>query len=87
MIEKHTWKIPSFSLGSGKGVEKTVTVPNPSGYYRIPIIQGAYKCSASSIGLSGTTLTVKIQNHYSSNANASMYGIILYFKSSIIKDV
>ena len=87
MIEKYTWKIPSFSLGSGKGVEKTVTVPNPSGYYRIPIIQGAYKCSASSIGLSGTTLTVKIQNHYSSNANAFMYGIILYFKSSIIKDV
>ena len=87
MIEKHTWNIPAFSLESGKGVQKTVTVPNPSGYYRIPIIQGAYKCSASSLGLSGTTLTVKIQNHYSSNANASMYGIILYFKSSLIKEI
>ena len=87
MIEKHTWNIPAFSLGSGKGVEKTVTVPNPSGYYRIPIIQGAYKCYASSLGLSGTTLTVKIQNHYPTNANASMYGIILYFKSSIIKEI
>ena len=87
MIEKHTWDIPAFSLKSGEGVQKTVTVPNPSGYYRIPIIQGAYKCSASSLGLDGTTLTVKIQNHYSTNANASMYGIILYFKSSIIKDI
>ena len=87
MIEKHTWNIPAFSLESGKGVQKTVTVPNPSGYYRVPLIQGAYKCSASSLGLSGTTLTVKIQNHYSSNANASMYGIILYFKSSIIKEI
>ena len=87
MIEKHNWNIPAFSLGSGKGVQKTVTVPNPSGYYRVPIIQGAYKCYASSLGLSGTTLTVKIQNHYSSNANASMYGIILYFKSSIIKEI
>ena len=87
MIEKHTWDIPAFSLGSGKSVQKTVTVPNPSGYYRIPIIQGAYKCSASSLSLSGTTLTVKIQNHYPTNANASMYGIILYFKSSIIKEI
>ena len=87
MIEKHTWNIPAFSLESGKGVEKTVTVPNPSGYYRIPIIQGAYKCYASSLSLSGTTLTVKIQNHYSTKANASMYGVILYFKSSIIKDI
>lgn len=87
MIEKHTWGIPAFSLGSGKKVEKTVTVPNPDGYYRIPLIQGAYKCSASSIGLNGTTLTVKIQNHYSDNANASMYGVILYFKLSIIKEI
>ena len=83
MIEKHTWNIPAFSLEKGKGVQKTVTVPNPSGYYRIPLIQGAYKCSASSLSLSGTTLTVKIQNHYSTNANATMYGIILYIKSSI----
>ena len=87
MIETHTWNIPAFSLESGKGVQKTVTVPNPSGYYRVPIIQGAYKCYASSLSLSGTTLTVKIQNNYSSNANASMYGIILYFKSSIIKEI
>ena len=87
MIEKHTWNIPAFSLGSGKGVEKKVTVPNPSGYYRVPIIQGAYKCYASTLALSGTTLTVKIQNHYPTNANASMYGIILYFKSSIIKEI
>ena len=87
MIEKHTWNIPAFSLGSGKAVEKTVTVPNPSGYYRVPIIQGAYKCSASSLKLSGTTLTVKIQNHYSTNANASMYGVILYFKSSIFTEI
>ena len=87
MIEKHTWNIPDFSLGSGKGVEKTVTVPNPSGYYRVPIIQGAYKCYASSLKLSGTTLTVKIQNHYPTNANATMYGVILYFKSSIIKEI
>ena len=87
MIEKHTWNIPAFSLGSGKEVQKTVTVPNPSGYYRVPIIQGAYKCYASSLKLSGTTLTVKIQNHYPTNANASMYGIILYFKSSIIKEI
>ena len=87
MIEKHTWSIPTFSLESGKGVEKTVTVPNPSGYYGVPIIQGAYKCSASSIGLSGTTLTVKIQNHYSSKANASMYGVILYFKLSIFREI
>ena len=87
MIEKYTWSISAFSLKSGNGVEKTVTVPNPSGYYRIPIIQGAYKCSASSLNLNGTTLTVKIQNHYPTNANASMYGIILYFKSSIIKEI
>ena len=87
MIEKHAWNIPAFSLGSGKGVEKTVTVPNPSGYYRVPIIQGAYKCYASSLTLSGTTLTVKIQNNYHTNANASMYGVILYFKSSIIKEI
>ena len=87
MIEKHSWSIPAFSLESGKSVQKTVTVPNPSGYYRIPIIQGAYKCYASSLGLNGTTLTVKIQNHYSTNANASMYGVILYFKSSIIKEI
>ena len=87
MIEKHTWNIPAFSLESGKMVEKTVTVPNPSGYYRIPLIQGAYKCSASSLSLSGNTLTVKIQNHYSTNANATMYGIILYIKSSIIKEI
>ena len=87
MIEKHTWNIPAFSLESGKGVQKTVTVPNPSGYYRVPIIQGAYKCYASSLGLSGTTLTVNIQNHYPTNANATMYGVILYFKSSIIKEI
>ena len=87
MIEKHTWSIPTFSLESGKGVEKTVTVPNPSGYYRIPLIQGAYKCSASSLSLSGTTLTVKIQNHYSTNANAVMYGVILYIKSSIFTEI
>ena len=87
MIEKYTWNIPAFSLESGKQAQKTVTVPNPSGYYRVPIIQGAYKCSASSLTLSGTTLTVKIQNHYSTNANATMYGIILYFKSSIIKEI
>ena len=87
MIEKHAWNIPAFSLGSGKEAQKTVTVPNPSGYYRVPIIQGAYKCYASSLTLSGTTLTVKIQNHYPTNANASMYGIILYFKSSIIKEI
>ena len=87
MIEIHTWDIPAFSLASGKGVSKTVTVPNPSGYYRVPLIQGAYKCSASSMGLSGTTLTVNIQNHYSTNANASMYGIILYIKSSIITEI
>ena len=87
MIEKHTWNIPAFSLASGKGVEKTVTVPNPSGYYRIPLIQGAYKCYASSLGLSGTTLTVKIQNHYTTNANATMYGVILYFKLSIFTEI
>ena len=87
MIEKHTWSIPAFSLKSGEGVRKTTTVPNPSGYHRIPIIQGAYKCYASSLNLSGTTLTVKIQNHYSTNANASIYGIILYIKSSIIKEI
>lgn len=84
MIKIYNWSIPTFSLESGKRVEKTVTVPNPTGYYRIPFIQGAYKCSASSMGLSGTTLTVKIQNHYTTNANASMYGVILYIKSSII---
>ena len=87
MIEKHTWSIPTFSLESGKGVEKTVTVPNPSGYYRVPIIQGAYRCSASNLGLSGNTLTVKIQNHYSTKANASMYGVILYFKLSIFTEI
>ena len=87
MIEKHTWTVPSFSLESGKSVQKTVTVPNPSGYYRVPIIQGAYKCSISSLNLNGTTLTVKIQNHFSTNANANAYGAILYFKSSIIKDI
>ena len=87
MIEKYTWTVPAFSLESGKSVQKTVTVPNPSGYYRIPLIQGAYKCSVSSLSLSGNTLTVKIQNHYPTNANASMYGIILYFKSSIIKEI
>ena len=87
MIEIHTWNIPTFSLESGKGVEKKVTVPNPSGYYRVPLIQGAYRCSASSLGLSGNTLTVKIQNHYSGNANATMYGIVLYIKSSIIKNI
>ena len=87
MIEIHTWNVPTFSLESGKGVEKTVTVPNPAGYHRIPLIQGAYKCSASSLNLSETTLTVKIQNHYTTKANAVMYGIILYIKSSIIKGV
>ena len=87
MIEIHNWSIPAFSLGSGKGVQKTVTVPNPSGYYRVPLIKGAYKCSASSLGLSGTTLTVKIQNHYTTNANAAMYGIVLYIKSSLIKNI
>ena len=87
MIEVYNWGFPDLSLPSGKSVTKTFTVPNPSGYYRIPIIQGAYKCSASSLGLDGTTLTVKIQNHYSTNANATMYGIILYFKSSIITEI
>lgn len=87
MIEIHSWSASGFSISSGEGVTKTFTVPNPSGYYRIPLIQGAYKCYASSLGLSGTTLTVKIQNHYSSNANASMYGIVLYIKSSVIKDI
>ena len=87
MIEIHIWRIPDFSLASGGGVTKTVTVPNPSGYYRVPLIQGAYKCYASSMGLSGTTLTVNIQNHYPTNANASMYGVILYFKSSIITEI
>ena len=87
MIEIHVWSISAFSLASGGGVQKTVTVPNPSGYYRVPLIQGAYKCSASSMGLSGTTLTVNIQNHYSTNANATMYGVILYFKSSIITEI
>lgn len=87
MIEKHTWNILDFSLASKEAVQKTVTVPNPSGYYRIPFIQGAYKCSASSLNLSGTTLTVKIQNHFTTNANASMYGIILYIKSNIIKEI
>ena len=87
MIEVHSWGVTNLSLQSGKGETKRFIVPNPSGYYRIPLIQGAYKCSASSINLSGNTLTVEIQNHYSSNANASMYGIILYFKSSIIKEI
>ena len=87
MIEKHTWSIPAFSLESGNKVEKKVTVPNPSGYYRVPIIQGAYKCSASSLSLSGNTLTVKIQNHYTTNANATMYGVILYFKLSIFTEI
>ena len=87
MIEIHIWSIPTFSLASGGGVQKTVTVPNPSGYYRVPLIQGAYKCSASSMGLSGTTLTVNIQNHYHTNANATMYGVILYFKLSIITEI
>ena len=87
MIEKHTWSIPAFSLKSGEGVRKTVTVPNPSGYYRVPIIQGAYKCSVSSLNLDGTTLTVKIQNYFPINGNANAYGAILYFKSSIIKEI
>ena len=87
MIEKHNWNIPAFSLESGKQAQKTVTVPNPSGYYRIPIIQGAFKCYAGSLKLSGTTLTIKIQNNYHTNANATMYGVILYFKSSIIKEI
>ena len=87
MIEKHTWSIPAFSLESGKGVKKTVTVPNPSGYYRIPLIQGAYKCYASSLGLSENTLTVNIQNNYTTTANASMYGVILYFKLSIFTEI
>ena len=87
MIKVHSWGVTNLSLQSGKGETKRFIVPNPSGYYRIPLIQGAYKCSASSINLSGNTLTVEIQNHYSSNANASMYGIILYFKSSIIKEI
>ncbi len=87
MIEIRTWSIPATQLASNEGVKKTVTVPNPSGYYRIPLIQGAYKCYASSLGLSGTTLTVNIQNHYSTNANASMYGIIVYLKSSIITEI
>ena len=84
MIETHTWNIPAFSLESGKGVQKTVTVPNPSGYHRVPIIHGAHKCYANSLSLSGTTLTVRIQNNHSTNATATMHGIILYFKSSII---
>ena len=87
MIEVHSWGVTNLSLASGKSETKTFTVPNPSGYYRIPLIQGAYKCYASSLNLSGNTLTVRIQNHYSSNANASMYGVILYFKSSIIKEI
>ena len=87
MIEVHGWSVTNLSLASGKSETKTFTVPNPSGYYRIPLIQGAYKCYASSLNLSGNTLTVKIQNHYSTNANASMYGVILYFKSSIIKEI
>ena len=87
MIEKHTWNIPAFSLESGKEAQKTVTVPNPSGYYRVPIIQGAYKCSVSSLNLDGTTLTVKIQNYFPINGNANAYGAILYFKSSIIKEI
>ena len=87
MIEVHGWSVTNLSLASGKSETKTFTVPNPSGYYRIPLIQGAYKCYASSLNLSGNTLTVRIQNHYSSNANASMYGVILYFKSSIIKEI
>ena len=86
-IEVHNWGFDDLSLPSGKGETKTFTVPNPSGYYRIPLIQGAYKCSASSMSLSGTTLTVKIQNHYSTNANASMYGVILYIKSSISTEI
>lgn len=87
MIEIRGWGIDSFSLASSASVEKTVTVPNPSGYYRIPFIQGAYKCFASSMSLSGTTLTVKIQNHYATNANARMYGKVLYIKSSIITEI
>ena len=87
MIEKHLWSVPNFSLESGKAVQKTDTVPNPSGYYRIPLLQGAYKCSVSRLSLSGTTLTVNIQNHYTTNANAAAYGIILYIKSSIIKEI
>ena len=87
MIEIHPWRIPDFSLASGGGATKTVTVPNPSGYYRIPFIQGAYKCYASSLSLSGSTLTVNIQNHYPTNANASMYGAIIYIKLSIITEI
>ena len=87
MIEVHGWEVTDLSLPSGKMVEKTFTVPNPSGYYRIPLIQGAFKCYASALKLSGSTLTVKIYNQYSTNANASMYGKVLYFKSSIIKEI
>ena len=87
MIEIHNWKIPEFSLKSGNKVEKTLTVPNPSGYYRIPLIQGAHKCYVTSFGLSGTTLTVRIKNNYSTDATATMHGVILYFKSSIIKGI
>ena len=87
MIEKYTWRIPPFPLESGKSGRKTLTVPNPSGYYRIPILQGAYKCSVSSLNLDGTTLTVKIQNYFNTTGNVNLYGIILYFKSSIIKEI
>ena len=87
MIEVHSWGVTDLSIGSGKSVTKTFTVPTPSGYYMIPLIQGAYKCFASSLALSENTLTVKIYNQYSSNANASMYGKILYIKSSIIKQI
>ena len=87
MIEIHSWGVESFPLESGKGVEKTVTIPNPSGYFRLPLIQVASKCYASRLMLSGTTLTIRIQNHYSSKANASMYGKVLYIKSSIIKAI
>ena len=87
MIEIRNWEVSNLSLASGASETKTLTVPNPSGYYRVPIIQGAYKCYASSLNLSENTLTVKIQNHYSTKANASIYGKVLYFKSSIIKEI
>ena len=87
MIEIHSWNIPAFPLESGKTADKTVTVPNPSGYYRIPLIQRAYRCYASNLILSGTTLTVRMQNNHSAKENVHIHGVILYFKSSIIKEI
>ena len=87
MIEVHPWGFTDLSISSGGTTTKTFTIPNPSGYYRLPLVQGAFKCFAGSLKLSGDTLTVKIHNQYSTNANASMYGKVLYIKSSIIKEI